>query len=88
MERLFATHLAQNAFKISIPGQYDPEQELWVADNQLQGTINPYLTVHVTGTTASVGTTLSTAIATGMISDSDSTLETKTASDLDSAPDA
>ena len=39
MSRLFATHLLQPATPSPLSGHYDPEQELWVGDNQLQGWI-------------------------------------------------
>lgn len=53
MTRLFAAHLLQKASPTFLPsGQYDPEQELWVADNQLQG-MGPLVTVTGTNTTNS-----------------------------------
>lgn len=39
MSRLFATHLLQPTTPSPLSGHYDPEQELWVGDNQLQGWI-------------------------------------------------
>lgn len=38
MTQIFAAHLRQSISPVSpVSGQYDPEQELWVGDNQLQG---------------------------------------------------
>jgi hypothetical protein len=48
MSRLFAAHLLQPATSLSLPGHYDPEQELWVGDNQLQG-YHPTTTYPATG---------------------------------------
>jgi hypothetical protein len=39
MTKLFASHLAQKASPTSVTGRYDPEQELWVTDNQLLGVL-------------------------------------------------
>ena len=43
MTKLFAAHLAQERPSTFIEGAYDPEQELWVGNNQLQGA-NPQTT--------------------------------------------
>lgn len=44
MSRLFAAHLLQPATSLPFSGHYDPEQELWVGDNQLQGVKYPTTT--------------------------------------------
>jgi hypothetical protein len=50
MTRLFAAHLTQKTTPVSLPpGHYDSEQELWVADNQLQG-MHPFRTATAIGT--------------------------------------
>lgn len=44
MAQLFANHLVQKVVPPLLSGHYDPEQELWVGDNQLEGrtqTSNP-----------------------------------------------
>ena len=37
MAQLFAAYLTQKLPSAQVSGEYDPEQELWVGDNQLQG---------------------------------------------------
>jgi hypothetical protein len=37
MAQLFAAYLTQKLPSAHVSGKYDPEQELWVGDNQLQG---------------------------------------------------
>jgi len=37
MAQLFAGYLTQKMVPDPVLGEYDPEQELWVGDNQLQG---------------------------------------------------
>lgn len=84
MTKLFAASLAQKMSLEFLPGEYDPEQELWVSDNQLQGY---FPTPTGTKTTHKRGTTYQTLKWTGMILDDDIGLDTETVSDSDSDSD-
>lgn len=50
MTKLFAAHLAQKTPRIFLEGEYDLEQDLWVSNNQLQGSANAVTTVKATVT--------------------------------------
>lgn len=87
MTHLFATHLLQKSPLLYVLGQYDPEQELWVADNQLQG-MSPWgITNTTTGTGTSRGTTTwvetHPGIGTDEIPDSDKVPDTDPDTDTD-----
>lgn len=60
MTQLFAAYLTQKLAPELVSGQYDPEQELWVADNQLQG-VTPFATRTNTNTRTTKGTLHQTA---------------------------
>ena len=88
MTRLFASHLAQKATSTFVRGEYDPEQELWVANNQLQGVgLGPNYTDTTTNTATEIGTTRHTTVLTGIILDSDVTLDTTLVPDVDGDAD-
>ena len=81
MAQLFATHLAQKTPSTFISGQYDPEQELWVGDNQLQGA-SPNMTRTDTNTATERSTYSTTGAGAG-----DCDLDTTLDPDIDSDPD-
>jgi hypothetical protein len=88
MEKLFAAYLAQELVPTFMPGQYDPEQELWVADNQLQGSgVTPFATINETETETTHGTFSEKYVWTGFILDTVTDLDTKKVPDTDSGPD-
>ncbi len=88
MAKLFAAYLAQELAPTFVPGEYDPEQELWVADNQLQGSAAmPFHTINETTTETKQGTGTQNLVLTGMILDMVSDLDTKVVPDTDSGPD-
>lgn len=86
MKKLFAAYLAQKISADFVSGEYDPEQELWVANNQLQG-VNPFYTINETETQTKQGTVTTKWVITGMILESVQDLDTKVVPDTDSGPD-
>jgi hypothetical protein len=84
MTKLFAAHLVQKTPRAFIGGEYDPEQELWVGNNQLQG--NPNATGTLTSTVTERGTFTTTAVAGGN-SPQDTDLDTTLEPDIDTDPD-
>jgi hypothetical protein len=87
MKKLFAAHFLQTVPSTPIPlGQYDPEQGLWVSDNQLQG-VSPFATETGTNTKNHTTHSLSTVEDSGGILDPDLVTETDTTSDSDTDSD-
>lgn len=88
MAKLFAAYLAQELIPTFVPGEYDPEQELWVADNQLLGSGEiPFRTINDTTTQSKQGTLTQKLVWTGMILDDVGDLDTRVVPDTDSGPD-
>lgn len=81
MAKLFAAHLVQESSPITVLGKYDPEQELWVGDNQFQG-VNPFGVTN-TNTKNPTAKYVNTWELTGILEDTDIVKESDEASDSD-----